>query len=217
MNGGFHTIKTDSEHRLRAREAFDPQKHRRDVLSEWQLTRRKRRQTLWMSGAAAVFACALFAAWEPSSAWRAERAADALLEAEAARETRRLHLASDDAFRRESLVSDGRAAIVVNSHMAAPLIAPLEEPFREYAGRTYSRQLLRHGAVAQFLSLCGSAEVRDVYLARNARAASEQHRYRARAEADALPPVHVPDTVDSDRCGDVAAQAEAGHYDLRLD
>ena len=217
MNGGFHSIKTESEHRLRAREAFDPQVHRRETLSEWQLGRRKRARALWAGSAAAVFALVLFAAWEPSAAWRAERAETDRKAAEARVEARRLLLASDEAFRRESLVSDGRAAIVVNSDMAAPLIAPLEEPFREYAGRTYARQLLRHSVVAQFLESCGRAGQRESFLERNTPVRTAQESYRARAEAEPLPPVGVPSTVGSSRCREVAEMTEAGHFDLRLD
>ena len=217
MSAGFHTIKRESENRLRAREAFDPQAHRREALSAWRLTRRKRRQRLCAGGAATVFALAVFAAWEPSTAWRADRAESERTEAEAALEARRLLLASDTAFRRESLVSDGRAAIVVNSDMVAPLVAPLEEPFREYAGRTYARQLMRHAAVAEFLGNCSRVDVQEAYLDRNAATVSLQVRLRAQAEAAPLPKAPIPDSVGPDRCGDVAAMAEAGHFDLRLD
>ena len=217
MEGGFHTIKTESEHRLRAREAFDPQAHRREVVSEWQLARRRRIRTLWAGGTAAIFALAISAAWEPSAAWRAERAETDQRKAESMREARRLLLASDEAFRRESIISDGRAAIVVNSEMAAPLAAPLEEPFSEYAGRTYSRQLLRHGAVTDILRSCGSLNVREAYLRRNATLAETQNRYRESAGAGHLPEMRVSYTVGPDRCAEVAGLAEAGHFDLRLD
>ena len=217
MSGGFHSIKTESEHRLRAREAFDPQAHRRETLSAWQFARRKRTRTLWAGGAAAVFVFAVFAAREPSAAWRAERTDTDRREAEARVEARRLLLASDAAFQRESIVSDGRAAIVVNSDMAAPLIAPLEEPFREYAGRTYARQLLRHSVVAQFLQSCGRDALRKTYLERNTSVRTAQESYRARAEAKPLPPAGVPSTMGPSRCGEVAGMTEAGHFDLRLD
>ena len=217
MSEGFHTIKSESAHRLRAREAFDPQRHRREALSAWQLARRKRRRSLWLVGAAGVFAAAFVLAWGPSADWRAARAAGNMTAAEAAREARRVLLASDEAFRRESIVSDGRAALVVNSDMAAPLVAPLQEPFSEYAGRTYARQLLRHRAVAEFLQECGRNDVRNAYLGRNSSAWAAQVRYRERAEAVPLPPASMPDSVGPDRCGEVAELAEAGLFDLRLD
>ena len=217
MSEGFHTIKRDSEHRLRVREAFDPQKHRREALDAWQAARRKRRRTVWVAGAAAALAGTFALAWEPSAAWRAERAADDLSKAEADRETRRLRLASDEAFRRESLVSDGRAAIVVNSQIVAPLVEPLDEPFSQYAGRTYARQLLRHGAVAEFLHNCGRTLARESYLARNADVRMAQFDLRERTGAEPLPPLRPSHEPVPGRCGEVAELAEAGLFDLRLD
>ena len=218
---GFHSIKRDSAHRIRAREAFDPQAHRRAEVHKYSEYRRGRRRCAGWVLACAGFAAALVLAWEPARDWRDVRDARGERRGAEAVEARRLMLASDAAFARESKVSDGRAALVVNNSTVAPFGQARQRPLAEQGGRTYRRQALRHAAVMQALRECGLEEVAEDYRARNAETLALQGGYlrRAGAQSPKVPPETSPEAspVSSQLCGSLAEGIRRGSYDLTLD